>query len=58
MKSTFKFFFCATDNGGGFHCFHITAKDKADAIRKGIAKAGKTAKGDLLNWECSFVCAG
>lgn len=57
MKNSFRFFFCAMDGGGGFHCFHILAKDKADAIRKGLAKAEDAAKGELLNWECSFVCA-
>lgn len=55
----YTFTFTARDNGGKFHCYKVKAKDKADAIRKGLDKARKNAKGDLNpNWQCKLNYGG
>lgn len=47
--------FTAKDNGGKFHCYQIKANDKTTAIKKGMAKAKKNAKGDIgVNWNCKL----
>jgi hypothetical protein len=40
------------DNGGKFQCFDVVAKDKTTAIKKGLERARKKAKGDIINWNC------
>ena len=50
-KRTFK----CSDNGGYFQCFDVTAKDKTEAIKKGMEKAKKKAKGDISpTWKCTL----
>lgn len=46
-------FFCI-DNGGGRQAFVVKAKDKSEAIMKGLKKADKKAKGDITSWDCRF----
>lgn len=46
------------DNGGGRHCYTITAPDKQQAIAKGFEKARSKSKGDLSpHWECRLIKA-
>lgn len=47
--------FTVRDNGGKFHCVKVKANDKLEAIRKGMEKARKNAKGDLgVHWTCKI----
>lgn len=50
----YAFNFSCIDNGGGHQHFVVKAKDKSDAIMKGLKKADKKAKGDLISWDCRF----
>lgn len=52
----YKWMFTARDNGGKLHCYTIKAKDKTEAIHKGLAKAKKNGKGDLNgHWDCKMI---
>ena len=54
--TNYKWQFYATDTGGGRHNFKITAPDKETAIKKGMEKAAKNAKGDINpTWECKLI---
>lgn len=57
MKTRYRFFFYAIDNGGKHHAYKIMAKDKPDAIEKGFRLTKKNAAGDINAWECHFVGA-
>lgn len=50
----YSFRFSCIDNGGFRQTFPVKAKDKADAILKGLKKAEKKAKGDVINWDCTI----
>lgn len=50
----YSFTFSCVDNGGGRQTFTVKAKDKSDAISKGLKKAEKRAKGDIYNWNITF----
>lgn len=49
----YNFTFTCRDNGGKYQCFTVKAKDKSEAIKKGMEKAKKKAAGDICgNWDC------
>lgn len=51
-----KWSFTAVDNGGKRHAYTVTASTKDEAIRKGMEKARKNAKGDILpTWQCKLL---
>ena len=43
------------DNGGGHQYFFVRAKDKAEAIDKGMKRAKLHAKGDCNKWDCHLI---
>ena len=50
------FRFSCHDNGGKFQSFTYKAKDKADAIKKGMERARKHARGDISpDWKCELI---
>lgn len=48
----YKWSFYCIDNGQKRQSFYVKAKDKTEAIKKGLKKAKKNAKGDIYTWEC------
>ena len=50
-----KWTFSCLDNGGYRQCFDVSANDKTSAIKKGMERAKKKAKGEIgFNWKCSL----
>ena len=49
--------FSAIDNGRKRQGFQIKANDKTTAIKKGMEKARKNAKGDIITWDCKLIFA-
>lgn len=47
-----KWTFAARDNGGKYQHITVTAKDKPTAITKGMERAIKHARGDIVAWGC------
>lgn len=55
-KSKFYWHFICHDNSGKKQSFRIVAGDKDEAIRKGMERARKNAKGDICpNWSCRLI---
>lgn len=50
----YNWIFRCIDNGGKRQFFTVKAADKLEAIKKGTKKADKTAKGDIIKWECEL----
>lgn len=46
--------FTCHDSGGKFQNFKVKATNKNDAIRKGMERATKHAKGDIHTWDCKL----
>lgn len=54
--TAYTFWFECTDNGGGHQGFVVKAKNKQEAIKKGMASAKKHASGDICgNWTCRLI---
>lgn len=50
-----KWSFSAQDNSGKKQVFTVTASNKLEAIKKGVERAKKNAKGDLCpSWTCTL----
>lgn len=52
----YKWRFRCMDNSGKCQGFIVYAKNKPDAIRKGLNRAKRFAMGDILpNWRCNLL---
>ena len=51
----YTWYFTAGDNGGYFQRFKVKASNRQDAIRKGMERARKHAKGDITGWDCKLA---
>lgn len=49
-----KFYFSCIDNSGKRQHFIVSAGNKPDAIKAGLTKARKYAKGDITSWNCNL----
>lgn len=51
-----RFVFSCIDNSGKRQVFEVKAVDKTEAIKLGMTKARKYAKGDIgFSWNCKLV---